>query len=456
MEADQNQQEPEAVAQTEAAETPEQPKSEGVNETPSPPPEPEKPAVEASEPETESTEKTAKVEPDDEKPETSEEPVKLPEKEEEPEEVPKTAVETENEVVQQAVEPEKKPENDEPEKKPENDEKPSVPSEEKGEPEEPGKTEPAAPEPAAPEPAAPEPAAPEPAAPNEVPAEPVKEEEKAEAPKTETEEKQEKPAEEEQVQAEPPKEVAAQPKEEALPLFYGWFLLSDVKERIRCSTMDFLKTLDTLEVFKKHINEFTGEADKEVDLEQYFQTPETLHCTTKFCDYGEAEGAKEYAEQQVVKDSYDTATELSVVGLIVTPRTFGARVTLTPEQMPLWGAGADIEGVPATELPAVEALPAGSRAHVTLGCAPDVEPVRTGLDLLDILVVLQEEKEVVAVEELELGTLSYLGQGRWYLSLREAVTCDATYSSFSEKERLAGPAKKEGGEKKKKQKCVIL
>lgn len=43
----------------------------------------------------------------------------------------------------------------------------------------------------------------------------------------------------------------------------------------------------------------TGDADKEVDLEQYFQTNDPLHCTTQFCDYGKAEGAKEYAEQQV-------------------------------------------------------------------------------------------------------------------------------------------------------------
>lgn len=43
----------------------------------------------------------------------------------------------------------------------------------------------------------------------------------------------------------------------------------------------------------------TGEAEKEVDLEQYFQTAAPLHCTTMFCDYGKAEGANEYAELEV-------------------------------------------------------------------------------------------------------------------------------------------------------------
>lgn len=54
-------------------------------------------------------------------------------------------------------------------------------------------------------------------------------------------------------------------------------------------------------VFKIPVLPFlvAGDADKEVDLKQYFQTKTPLHCTTQFCDYGKVEGAKEYAEQQV-------------------------------------------------------------------------------------------------------------------------------------------------------------
>lgn len=158
----------------------------------------------------------------------------------------------------------------------------------------------------------------------------------------------------------------------------------------------------------------------------------------------------------MVKDSYDKTTELSVVGLIVTPRTFGARVSLTPEQLPLWPAGADKVGVPSADLPSVEALPVGSRAHVTLACAAGVEAVQTGIDLLEILVLLQGEEKPATVEELDLGTLSYLGKGRWYLALKDAVTCDATFKGFSEEQRPTEPAKKESGEKKKKMKCSIL
>ncbi|CAM4382675.1 unnamed protein product [Leuciscus chuanchicus] len=255
------------------------------------------------------------------------------------------------------------------------------------------------------------------------------------------------------VQAELPKEAETQQKEPELPFFIGWFLLPEEEERIKCATMDFLKTLDTLDAFKEHISEFTGEAEKEVDLEQYFQNALPLHCTTKFCDYGKAEGAKEYAELQVVKESFGKSDELSVTALIVTPRTFGARVALTETQMKLWPEGADKEGVPPALLPSAESLPGGSRAHVTLGCSAGVESVQTGLDLLDILALQKEGKEGTQVE-MELGTLSYLSEGRWFLALREPITADTTFSSFSEDKPTNDQGKKDG--EKKKKKCTIL
>ncbi|XP_051570636.1 2',3'-cyclic-nucleotide 3'-phosphodiesterase-like [Myxocyprinus asiaticus] len=260
-------------------------------------------------------------------------------------------------------------------------------------------------------------------------------------------------SEAEGVQGELPKKAEPEQKEPELPLFFGWFLLSEEEERIKCATMDFLKTLDTLEAFKQHISEFTGEAEKEVDLEQYFQTAQPLHCTSNFCDYGKEEGAKEYAELQVVKDSFGNSDELSVTALIVTPRTFGARVVLTEAQMKLWPEGADKDKVPPSLLPSVEALPAGSRAHVTLGCSAGTESIQTGFDLLEILALQKEGKEVTQVE-MEMGTLSYLGEGRWFLALREPITADTTFSSFSDDKPTCDQGKKDG--EKKKKKCTIL
>lgn len=417
MEAEQNPEVPEAVAETQVEEVespaPEEPKSEEVSEAPSPqnPPEPEEAPAEASKEETESTEKTPEVE-------------KTPEKTEPPAEVPKED-EADKKASEEPAAVEEQPKAVEPEKKPETQPEPTAQSEKV---EEPAKVDPA-------------------------------ESEEKEKPAEAAEEEQKEVSAAAVVSAEPPKASptkAAPAKEPAFPQFFGWFLSSEVQERIKCSTMEFLKTLDTLEAFKKYISEFTGEAEKEVDLEQYFQTKLPLHCTTMFCDYGKVEGSQDYAALQDVKESLNSTSDLSVIGLIVTPRTFGARVALATKQLRLWPADADKLGVPEADLPGVEALPAGSRAHVTLGCAQDVEPVQTGLDLLDILVAKQGDKEAVAVEELEMGTLSYLGQGRWYLTLREAVTCEATFLSFSEDERLAEPSKKQGGEKKKKPKCSIL
>lgn len=53
----------------------------------------------------------------------------------------------------------------------------------------------------------------------------------------------------------------------------------------------------------------TGKAEKEVDLEQYFKAKGTLHCTTKFTNYGKADGAKEYAENPVSDLTYVAAIE---------------------------------------------------------------------------------------------------------------------------------------------------
>lgn len=47
--------------------------------------------------------------------------------------------------------------------------------------------------------------------------------------------------------------MKVQLEETSLPLFFGWFLLSPAQEKVRCTSMDFLKTLDTLEAFKKHL-----------------------------------------------------------------------------------------------------------------------------------------------------------------------------------------------------------
>nr|XP_020463088.1 2',3'-cyclic-nucleotide 3'-phosphodiesterase [Monopterus albus] len=238
-------------------------------------------------------------------------------------------------------------------------------------------------------------------------------------------------------------------EEMSIPLFFAWFLLSSVQDKVGSTSLDFLKTLQTLEAFKKHMSDF--KAEKEVDLEQYFEAKGVLHCTTKFCNYGKAEGAQEYAQKQAVKDFYGSTSELSLSALFVTPRTVGARVSLTEEQLLLWPADAEKE---AESVPAAASLPLGSRAHITLGCAEGVEPVQTGLDLLEILALQQEGQQGELVEEMALGSLTFYGKGRWLLSLREPIcapACFSGYYTYKEPELT-----KKEPEKKKKPKCTIL
>ncbi|XP_072298872.1 2',3'-cyclic-nucleotide 3'-phosphodiesterase [Eucyclogobius newberryi] len=236
-------------------------------------------------------------------------------------------------------------------------------------------------------------------------------------------------------------------EEMSVPLYFGWFLFFTVQDKVRETSKNFLKALEVLESFKKHTSDFRGEGEEEVDLEQYFKAKGTLHCTAKFTNYGKAEGAKEYAEKQVVQDLYGSVSELSLTALFVTPRTVGARVSLSDDQLQLWPDDAEKEAEPM--VPGASALPRGSRAHVTLGCADLIQPVQTGYDLLQILLLQKDGQQEQA--EIDSGTVTYYGEGRWYLALKEPISATACFSS-TYKPKAPGPAKKE----KKKAKCTIL
>ncbi|XP_020782073.2 2',3'-cyclic-nucleotide 3'-phosphodiesterase [Boleophthalmus pectinirostris] len=238
-------------------------------------------------------------------------------------------------------------------------------------------------------------------------------------------------------------------EEMSIPLYFGWFLFCTVQDQVREKSTDFLKVLEGLESFKKHISDFSGkEEEKEVDLEQYFKAKRTLHCTTKFTNYGKAEGSKEYTEKQVVQDLYSSVSELSLSALFVTPRTVGARVSLSEDQLQLWPDDAEKEAE--SFVPGAATLPPGSRAHVTLGCADGVKPVQTGFDLLQIL-MLQKDGQQGEQVDIDPGTLTYYGEGRWYLALKEPICAAACFSS-AYKPKAPGTGKKE----KKKVKCSIL
>ncbi|XP_017364927.1 2',3'-cyclic-nucleotide 3'-phosphodiesterase isoform X1 [Cebus imitator] len=212
-----------------------------------------------------------------------------------------------------------------------------------------------------------------------------------------------------------------------LPLYFGWFLTKKSSDMLRKVGQVFQEELGNHKAFKKELRHFfSGDETREkIDLVTYFgkRPPGVLHCTTKFCDYGKAPGAEEYAQQDVLKKSYCKAFTLTISALFVTPKTTGARVELSEQQLQLWPNDVD-------KLLPTDNLPRGSRAHITLGCAADVDAVQTGLDLLEIV---REEKggsRGEEVGELSRGKLYSLGKGRWMLNLAKNMEVRAIFTGY--------------------------
>ncbi|XP_066220271.1 2',3'-cyclic-nucleotide 3'-phosphodiesterase isoform X2 [Saccopteryx leptura] len=212
-----------------------------------------------------------------------------------------------------------------------------------------------------------------------------------------------------------------------LPLFFGWFLTKKSSESLRKVGQVFLDELGNHKAFKKELPHFVSgdEPREKIDLATYFgkRPPGVLHCTTKFCDYGKAAGAEEYAQQEVVKKSYCKAFTLTISALFVTPKTTGAQVELSEQELPLWPNDVD-------RLSPSDSLPRGSRAHITLGCAGDVEAVQTGIDLLEIMRQEKAGSRSEEVGELTRGKLFSLGNGRWMLNLAKKLKVRAIFTGY--------------------------
>ncbi|XP_068387708.1 outer dynein arm-docking complex subunit 4 isoform X1 [Eschrichtius robustus] len=212
-----------------------------------------------------------------------------------------------------------------------------------------------------------------------------------------------------------------------LPLYFGWFLTKKSSEGLRKAGQAFLEELGNHKAFKRELRHFVSgdEPREKIELVSYFgkRPPGVLHCTTKFCDYGKAAGADEYTQQDVVKKSYCKAFTLTISALFVTPKTTGARVELSEQELALWPNDVD-------KLSPSDSLSRGSRAHITLGCAGDVEAVQTGVDLLEIVKQEKGGNRGEEVGELSRGKLYSLGSGRWMLNLAKKMEVRAIFTGY--------------------------
>ena len=167
-----------------------------------------------------------------------------------------------------------------------------------------------------------------------------------------------------------------------------------------------------------------------------------MHCTSCFINEKSAEQRHNYKTSKNVIDSLGKMFSLDVIGYVITTRTFGARVQLSEQHLPLW-AQDDTAGLPEeykdmdkllfdeNEFDAQEktdkkysdftqnvlvpdsstvkftstnygkyrfcpTFGVGSRAHITLGHKPEIKPRICGFDLVEVI----KKEEIVQNNEM--------------------------------------------------------
>ncbi|CAH2301912.1 2, 3 -cyclic-nucleotide 3 -phosphodiesterase isoform X1, partial [Pelobates cultripes] len=238
-------------------------------------------------------------------------------------------------------------------------------------------------------------------------------------------------------------------EKELVPLYFGWFVMKRDEDTLRKTSHDFLEQLSNFKPFRKRLQEYGYEDKHKLDLLKYFgKTPNILHCTTKYCDYGKVAGSEEYAKMEAVKKGYSKAYILHITALFVTPRTAGARVELTEEQLTLWPQDAEKEVMPK------DTFPKGSRAHITLGTAADVQDVQTGIDLLEFIKLQQSGGEKEDLGEICGGKIYYYENGMWMLNLSRKIEVKTIFSGYYGKAGVTAPQR--GGKKALLPTCEIM
>ena len=164
-----------------------------------------------------------------------------------------------------------------------------------------------------------------------------------------------------------------------------------------------------------------------------------------------------------------TVSTLTLAGFIVTPRTVGARVVLSSEQLTVYhqndlepyskpypGKNGNTPMHPNNNEPSYSSCQPtlrpfdtvdtvdtgdtvntgdtvdmvgpvkGRRAHITLGCAPGVRPVQTGVDQLDVLSQLNRGDHTS--HNIEGANLTGVGQGRWIIKFDVPLRVQCLYT----------------------------
>jgi len=262
------------------------------------------------------------------------------------------------------------------------------------------------------------------------------------------------------------------------PWYYGWFLhLSDSRLLLKRALSSISRILPSVQEQQSWLPATSSELSSRYSRQMlHGASSDILHCTS--CYLGKSQEKKQGQEEESQKQAYEVcaraagrAFPLTVVGFFISPRTWGARVHLSKEQMKLWFKDKvptssssenqhsklpknSKERIPANKVnreeevnleggfeacqTTMEVQPravsldgeeegsnSGRRAHITLGCAEGVRPMQAGIDLENILEVLHLGDENSDGTEVEEGRLYHAGDAI-YLELKQPIT----FSSF--------------------------
>ncbi|XP_071942799.1 2',3'-cyclic-nucleotide 3'-phosphodiesterase-like [Antedon mediterranea] len=169
------------------------------------------------------------------------------------------------------------------------------------------------------------------------------------------------------------------------PTFFGWFLNEADSKELRQYGKKVLKgsfhVKDFADDFRKHCEEPSIKDLTSYFTADYIDVGDTmLHCTSM---YHAQDGFKEYTKR--VAGHIGQVFSIKVLGFLITPRTFGARLKLDNGALTLW----DSTDHPDTKQWEPSFFSPtngrGSRAHLSLLTAPGVKAVQTGVDLTELV-----------------------------------------------------------------------
>lgn len=173
-----------------------------------------------------------------------------------------------------------------------------------------------------------------------------------------------------------------------------------------------------------------------------------------------------------MKESVGKCFRLCIIGFVITPRTIGARLKLTEEQLQLWSNNDNedppeitpsFEVIKETKLKQLNyeennskkdsicdstvitvessstemfhpTLGKGSRAHLTLACAPNIKPVTTGFDLIRAVrheqYALKCDDQKPETYAIDGGILRKYDDGVWVVYPQCEVFVSSLFSAF--------------------------